>query len=152
VNVCVQGLKLAVSWHKQFVSGSMFTTRPVSVGFLVHKVALGQVLLCTLQSSPVRIISSTLHIRVSLMYNWQYTILAMDNVLKKTLQNLNLFIHQKMSGESCREKWNTFCMHYVEHWMSQFARQLTIHHQPLFTTQSCLECIMWQFKFTNPPS
>jgi len=60
---------VAVSWHKQFVSGPMFTTRPVSVEFLMHKVAMGQVVLCTLQSSPVHIISLTLHIRVSLTCN-----------------------------------------------------------------------------------
>jgi hypothetical protein len=46
-----------------------FTTRPVCVGIIVHKVALRQVLPCTIQASPVSSIISVLHTCVSFMYN-----------------------------------------------------------------------------------
>jgi hypothetical protein len=53
---------------------------PVCVGFLVDKVAIGQVYLSVLEFSVVSIIAPMHHIHIAFIYHECYIILAVDNV------------------------------------------------------------------------
>jgi hypothetical protein len=70
-----------------------FCPRPVHVGFVVEKVALGKVFLPVSRFSTVSIIKPTLLTHTSVMYNRCYVNLANDHAVKKYISQTHTHTH-----------------------------------------------------------
>jgi hypothetical protein len=71
--------------HSPWRSG--FSLSPVHVGFVLPKVALGQVSLPVLQFSPVHMIQPIPYTHL-VMHHWSYIGPAIDNIKNKTLKKI----------------------------------------------------------------